>query len=962
MLRKLLFMAMVCLFTSAAAVAQTGTLTGIVTDAETGETLPGANVLIVELSRGAATNIDGNYTIENVPAGTYTLRITYVGYKTKQQQVNVSSGETVVNAELESDLSGLEEVVVTGIASSTSKAAAEVSVSRVDADEYTASNTYQDVSQLLGGKVSGVKINASSGNAASGVRFDIRSGGGLNGNGQPVIYIDGVRVDNSTVAGFGVGGQETGILATLNPEDIASVDILKGPAGAALYGTSGSNGVVLIETKKGSIGARDNSLNIRYKTTLGVNEQSYEYTEEDALSYKDANAIFRSGAIQQHTLSASGGSDAIRYFTSFDLRDEEGLIRNNNLTRNSFRANFDVFPSDEVTLSINSNYSTTENARPQNDNNIFGYLGNTLLLPTSYLFTDSLAIENLRNTTNTERFVGSIQASYVPVEDFEIRASIGYDGSTLRNDELKPVGFDYGSVTGFGERSIFQRKNQQYTYDINARYTYDITDDLSATSIVGSQLFNRRLGSFFIQKQNFPSALITNVGAGTDFQQGDENFLHTRELGVFAQQEFNYQDTYTLSLGLRRDFASAVGSEAPDIFYPKASLAVRLEKLGFAPSSFNFLKVRAAYGETGVLPGLNDGQSLLWEAAASGYGRGAVIDFIGNPEVKPERVKELEFGVDMEILNDYSVEITYYNQRAEDSIIDFNNAPSTGKTASAVPFNVGEVKGWGVETAIRATPIRNKTFQLDLGIIANYADNEVKDLGGAQPIFDAFDLNVIKEGLPRSALFVPTVNGALFDENGEYDGVDLASERSYQGRVVPEYSGSFNVTARYRDLSLYVLTEWTKNVQVFNSTLSFGARFGNFKKRNDLADQLGLEDASTDLPDLSPGTPEYTAAANAYAKTDFRHDDNYIEDADYFKLSEVSLSYNFTRLLRNQLSATFVRSLQLSFSGRNLWTSTLYSGADPTVNFRGARDLSRNQDFLTLQTPRVYNFTLSLGL
>ncbi len=314
MLKKLLYTCMVCLFTSAAAFAQNGTLSGTVTDAETDETLPGANILIVELSRGAATNIDGEYTINDVPTGDYTIRISFVGYKNQEQSISVSAGDNILNAALSPDLSGLDEVVVTGIASETSKAASEVSVSRVSADDYTDTNTYQDVNQLLGGKVSGVKIKASSGNAASGVRFDIRSGGGLNGFGQPLIYIDGVRVDNQEVEGFGVGGQGTGTLAGLNPEDIASVDILKGPAGAALYGTSGSNGVVLIETKKGSIGSGQGSnLNIRYKSVVGFNTQSYDYKEENYASYEDANAIFRTGDIRQHSLSASGGNDALFY-------------------------------------------------------------------------------------------------------------------------------------------------------------------------------------------------------------------------------------------------------------------------------------------------------------------------------------------------------------------------------------------------------------------------------------------------------------------------------------------------------------------------------------------------------------------------------------------------------------------------------------------------------------------------
>lgn len=953
MFKKLLTFGIFLLVPFAMVFAQSGSVTGTITDAKTGETIAGANVYINSIQRGSSTNLDGEYTIGNLESATYTLRITYVGYRNNTVEVQIGSGVTTQNVQLNRDLIGLDEVVVSGIASETSKAQSEVAVASVNADKLTEANTYQDVSQLLGGKAAGVRVNASSGNAGSGIRFDIRSGGGLNGDDQPVIYLDGIRLDNAENVGFGVGGQGTSTLADINPENIENVEILKGPAGAALYGTSGSNGVVLITTKKGTVSPGETTLNIRYKVTRGFNEQREEYSEDNFVSAPDANAIFRTGDIQQHTLSASGGSEFIRYFTSLDLRNEEGIIQNNSFDRDAFRANFDVFPSDKVTISTSASYTLSEANRPQNDNNIFGFLGNTLLFPPpSYRFTDSAAVVGLQNDLSTQRFLGSIQATYTPIENLDIRGSIGYDGNNSRNDELKPANLGYSGVTR-GERSFFTRRNDQFTWDVNGRYSYDITSDLRATSIVGGQLFTRRFQSAFFQRQNFQTELITNIGAGADFQQGDEAFFNTRELGVFAQQEFSYKDTYSLSLGLRRDFAAALGSDAPNIFYPKASAAIRLHKLNLLPSAFTFFKIRAAYGETGVLPGLNDAQQLLFNSESSGVGGGAVIDFIGNPNIEPERIREFTVGADFEIAENYAFEFTYYITRANDSIIDFNNAPSTGLTASAVPFNVGAVEGKGVEASIRVTPVRTRNFQLDFGIIGNYADNEVTDLGGAQPIFDGFDLNVVAEGLPESAFFVQAVNGATFDENGVFNGVDLDAERSFRGRVVPEYNGSFDVTARIQNLSIYALAEWAANVSVFNNTALFASQFGNNAERNNLTAQLA---------ELTPQTPEYVETANALARTNPLFDDNYIEDAGFYGLSEVSVSYNLTSLLRNDLSASFVKNLTLTASGRNLLLESPYSGLDPGVNFSGSRSGSRNQDFLTLQRPRVFNFTVSLGL
>ncbi|WP_161552734.1 TonB-dependent receptor domain-containing protein [Rhodothermus marinus] len=943
-----------------------GILRGRVTDAETGEPLPGANIVLVELQRGAASDIDGNYEIGDIPPGRYTLRASFVGYRTLEQAVEIRAGVQELNLTLQPDYTGLEEVVVTGIASRTSKARAEVAVSRVNTDELLQQNAYQDVSQLLNGKIAGVAVQPASGNVGGGLRFVVRADAALNGDGQPVIYVDGVRIDNDVIEGFGAGGQEYSMLANLNPEDIESIEVLKGPAGAALYGTSGANGVVLIRTKRGRAG----DFRVQYKGVVGANQQATKYTLDTSPTPDVANSFFRDGAIRQHTLSVMGGTGNVRYYTSYDRRKEEGHILNNALDRQTFQANFEAVPNQKVTVRANASYTYNEIDRPQNDNNILGFLGNTLLFTRPFAFEDSTDLVNIRDRSRITEFLGSVSATYTPIPNLELQATIGYQGSDFRQDQTLPRGV---GITNNGDRAIFTRRNQQYTYDFNARYRYNILSNLEATTIVGGQAFNRILRTFFMEKQNFITELISNIGAGADFIQGDEGFSHSREAGIYAQQEFAYDNKLFVSLGLRRDYASAVGRKAPSIFYPKASMALRLDQFDFTPDFFTLLKLRIAYGETGVLPNPLDGFALLFGAEPSGYGAGATPEQIGNPEIEPERVRELEVGFDAELYNRIGIEFTYYRNWATNSIIDFRNPPSTGLIASAVPFNVGEAWGWGFESSLTANVWRTRNYSLDFTLIWNWSRNEVKDLGGAQPIFDGFDTNVIKEGLPRSA-FYTFRSEAVFDENGVYQGSRVITDengeakRFYLGTPYPEHSGSFSVNFRFlRNFTFYALADWQLGLKVLNLTKQFQVRFGGNKERNILAAQLGLLDPNRfeytkGIQPLQPGTPEYRRAAERHAALDGNYDGNFVEDADFLRLRELSLRYDFTDLLRRTELGRHIKGLSLAISARNVWLTTKYSGVDPELNFAGGRSLSRGQDFLTLPHPRVIYGTLVITL
>lgn len=963
---------MVLLLVPSLATAQDGTVTGQVIDEQTGGELPGANIFIVELGIGAASDANGRYEIENVPPGSYSLRGTFIGFRTVTQSIQVVAGETLTaNLSLEPDYAGLDEVVVTGIASSTSRARSAVAVSRVNAEELTTLNTYQDFSQLIGAKVAGLNVLPASGNVGSGMRFNVRGGGGLNGQGQPVIYVDGVRISNEEVVGFGAGGQGTSELADLNPEDIASVVVLKGPASTAVYGTEGANGVILITTKRGRLQS-GGGISVRYKGTFGYNEQLREYSEADYVTASDANAIFRQGDIRQHSLSVSGGSEHVTYFASFDNRFEEGIIPSNQGDRTSFRANFNAFPSEKVTVKASASYTLNEMERPDNDNNILGFLGNTLLFSTPYAFTDSVAVNAIDDVRRVNRFLGSVETSYAPIRNLEFAATVGFDGNNWRQDRTFPQDQRYSGVVN-GERNFFNRSSERWNAHVSARYSYTIVSGLEATTIVGGQFLNNRLRTAFGTAQEFSTNLIRNIGAGDDYQLLDEAFTHTRQGGLLAQQELSYVDTYFLSFLIRRDFASAIGVEAPSILYPSIRGAIRLDQFDFTPDMFELLKVRAAYGEAGNLPGLLDVQRLRYGAKPSGFGAGATLDEVGNPELVPERVREIEVGLDAELFSRFSIETTYFRTFTDDSIIDFVPAPSTGFGNQDLERNVGSIEASGVELALGITPYRTRDSQIDINATYAHQTSEVTDLGGSPPIFDGFDLNVYEEGLPRSAFYTSEVIGALFNDQGVYIGPELAEdgERQLFGVPFPKHLGGISLNVRlFGGLSIYALADYALGHSVFNSTHAFAANFGNHPDFNRLATQLGIAGSGVaanaapvdGVAELDPGTDAYRQAANAFAMLDYRFDGNYVEEADYLKLREITVMYDVSDLIRRFAGTSQVRHLSVGLSARNVLTSTKYSNPDPEVNFTGARSLSRGQDFLTLQNPRSLYFTVSLGL
>ena len=970
MLKRLLtFLILVAFAVPATFAQQAGTITGKVTDAESGETLPGVNVQLVEIQQGAATDTEGVYRLGGVEPGEYTLRATFVGYDASERQVTVRAGETTtVNVQMESGALGLEEVVVTGLARQQTKAEASVSVTSINAAELSENADFQSMEQLLQGSTPGLRVSQTSGNVGAGIRFKVRGNVSLNSDGQPLIFIDGTRINQDEIEGFDAGGQQTSPLADLNPDNIASVNVLKGPSAAALYGTDGADGVVLIETKSGRQGQ---DLQVNYSGTLGYTERVADYDSSRFITADAANRTFREGSLSENQVSVSGAFNDVSYFASYGRRDTEGIQRNNQGTRNNVQANFDVRPNDEFEIQANTGFTINEYNRPQNDNNLSGVLGNTLLTPAPYFFRDSTEIDAIDDEFRIQRFTGSVRSTYTPesVSGLRIQASAGADVSSRREDLTFPAGqaTTFPAITN-GERNIFTLESRQYNGDLTARYEYDISDGLSASSTVGTQAFTESERESFLVAQNFGTPKVTDIGTGKDLRNVGENLVNTRSAGIFGRQTFSYQNRYSLDLSLRRDYSTKLLTGEKSSFtawYPSVRGNVRLSQFDFAPDFFTQLKLRGAFGQSGSLPDVTDTQALRIGAERGGYDSpGGVINSVGDSGLDSERISEVEGGIDATVSERYTLGVTYYYQSTSNSIVDFDPAPSTGFGNFSVPRNVGEITGQGVETQLDVAVLELDNYQVDVSANYTYQTSEVQDLD-EQLIQGGFERNVIKEGLPPAAFFGFKIDGAQFTEDGAYNGPNIVDtdgdgdvdqdDRVQLGNPNPDHYGGFSISARlFGDLTISGRAEYQIGQQVYNGTYRFATRFGNNPRFSELSGQLD---------ELEPGTQEYRRAANEFAElqnSDRVSTSNFLEDADFLKIREIGVGYDFTGLVDEAVELP-VREFRLRLSGRNLFTFTEYGGPDPQVNQTGARTITQGTDFLTLQTPRTFSATLSVG-
>lgn len=882
MKKKLLSLLSALLFvlaTSSVAMAQTGTLSGTVTDQRSGETIPGVNIFVQELERGAASDIDGNYTIANIPYGTYNLRITAVGYRNLTRQVEINQASTELNIELREDLVGLDEIVVTGQGTGVERSRLSTTVGVVSARQLEATPSVQ-LDQILQANLPNSQVRLSSGQP--GTASLIRGRGVVSAltSTTPVVYIDGVRVDNTSgqALNTGTGGAVSSALADIPMENIERIEVIKGGAATTQFGSDAANGVIQIFTKQGVQGRTQ----FQFETSIGATTGT-----RDFLRYGETGDIlYDTGLLQEYRLSASGGTSDYTYSFSGSMRGDEGFMPNNNQVRHNLRATLSARVIDNIRYRGSFGFTSNEFSRDYNANtaaSAFGELESGLGRdPSDNSMVDFGAtrdfvrgfVDEVDITEDVKRFQTSHTLDFNLRPGLTAKAVVGLDYRSSKQDFsetnafLIARGFEPAGTNDQGFISQTSRDFLGLTLEASARYEIDFGDFSSITN-VGGQLFRNDDRQYRLTGSDIPDG-STNIGnaaenTGTNFRRTVINY------GAYVLENFGYLDRYFIELGLRVDDNTAFGEEVAAQWYPKVGLIYNLSSEPFFQEAISedfisTLRLRANYGTAGNFPTPFSNEVL---ASLNPFFGAATIEFgtPGDVTLKPERTETYEIGADISFYNDrINFEVSYYEAETTDALFSAPFAPSFGLGTALQNLGTIENKGWEISGNFNVISTRDASVSLRASL--NTLDNKVVDNGDSAPFAVggfAFLGSFIDEGFPVGYL---RGNQPTFAADGTLESVE---PNANLGSPIPDVFGNVGINANYRNWAFNVTADYQVGAQGVNvdEVLRF---FGGYQDDR--------------IPEPSLGASFFDLAGV------------WVEDTDFFKVRLISLSYNVpTRII-----------------------------------------------------------------
>ncbi len=810
--------------------AQEGAITGQVVDAND-EPLFGVNLIIQVGQRtlGASTDIDGEYTIADVPAGTHVIRARFIGYRTEQQEVEVIAGESVtVNFQMRHSAVDLDELVVTGTGGPVERRKLGNSIGSIDRSSFDRMPV-ANVSEILTAREPGMIGMPGSGMTGEGTTIRIRGSSSLTQSNEPIVIVDGVRVDRSGSIGDGFvwngGGGSPSRLDDINPESIERLEVLKGAAAATLYGTEASNGVIQIFTRSGAVGppqfdfrveqglvrmpdvvppnvgwARTEEQASRMSSLYGTSLRPYQLHEESFF-----NDMYGTGHYQSYSGSVGGGTSGITYYVNTRYYMEDGPYNptsdnfpfppgvdnraNDENSRFQLSANMNIFPTDNLTFRVNTGYTAMNHRTLQTNNNIYGivplamFSKPDLASPSNYTGTAAFAtlFEAMQQDTRQEvqRFWTSVVSNFQPHRTLNLDLVAGVDVTNQITTHERPFGWNVDGFTGAsveGERSVSDRNNIELTLDFKANHLYQFSERWESSFIAGVQGFMNRTILESLFGRDFPGPGFQVAGAGA-FQEVFESYLEVVNLGVFAQEQIGFNDYLFLTTGARLDANSAFGSEFDAVLYPKASLSFIASDAPFWRSlgPISTMRIRAAIGQSGLQPGAFDALTT-YASLSSASGPGVVPDNLGNPDLKPEISTEIELGVELGLFDDQvGFETTYWDRTISDALVP-RQFPITGGFISSQLDNIGEVKARGLEMSANSTVLNRQDMSLDLRASGAYIWEQVTDLGdapsikvgGPYPRYRNFIIEGYAPGANFTTQLVDVPDGFVpFDLNGD---------------------------------------------------------------------------------------------------------------------------------------------------------------------------------------------------
>jgi len=1003
LVRKLLVLcATVCgmsVWISATARAQDGgTISGRVVDGTTSAPIPSAQIQIVGTARGGVTAEDGRFRVVNVRAGTYQVRVLRIGFQASTQSVTIGNGQSIDLAySLTPAVVTLDEVVTLATGETTRKRE-QGNVVGTLAPEPATLATAGNVSQLLTGRIPGVDVATPGGTIGSSARLRIRGASSLSLSNDPLLIIDGIRVENSSASTtIGVGGQQPSRLNDINPEDIEKIDVLKGPAAGALYGTAAANGVIQITTKRGRAGKTrftifGESGSIKNVTPFPRNYAQIGTTTAGArttacnldsqtrgLCTPNPDSLVSFSPLAQYSpfingqrgaygASAVGGNDRVTYYIDGNYDRQQGVFDANTDQRAGGRMNLNAQLTDSWNIQLGTNYLADHLRLPQNDNDILGIVSSGIL---GSAFDDSIpgkacpspgcahgylngqipqVLEAVWQTRqDIQRFQNSITSNYQPLHWLKASGTVGLDYlSRYDNELIPPASVFFGSLPD-GQRTSNPYSIYNYTAQGNLAATWAPTATITTTTTVGTQ-FNKALVR---GTQAFGAKLLGGTGSlsGTTarFAVSEAN-TDNKTLGYFGAEELGWRDRVFLNAAVRNDKNSAFGQNFGSITYPSYGASWVISEESFFPKTdiIPSLRLRASNGRSGRQPNFRDAITFFNASTVTVNSTdvpGIAIGGTGNIALRPERSTETELGFDMGLLGQrVNFEYTHYNKKTNDLLVAVPLAPSLGLSNSQFQ-NLGTVRNVGNEISLEANVIDVRAVTFNFLITSSNNENTLLTLGDLPGtttpvppiIINTQQKNVV--GVPLGSYWQRPYTFTDANKDGiiARSEIKLGDTAVYLGNILPkrEYSVSPTMTL-FKMFKVSALVDHKGGFKLFDNTRRFHCSFGTCQETFDKTMPLADQ-----------------AAAVAIA---LGTDAGYIENAAFTKLRELS----FTLLAPDDFAHRFgVQNLDFTVAGRNLKTWTDYKGFDPEVNAVAGANFS-TQEFLTLPPSRTWTARINV--
>lgn len=1006
-------------------------ISGKVTGAD-GKGLPAISVQIRNTNFGGATDANGDYSFTaNIKAGNYTLEFSGVGFKTTTQTLTIGTAASYsASAQLAADVLNMDEVVVTGTTQGTTRKQLGSYVSTVKADQLNKGSA-PNVLSALQGKTAGAQIIQNNGDPAGGVSVRLRGISSVNSSSEPLYIVDGVIVNNATnrvtntqnsydgTNFVGTIGQNR--LADINPADIDHIEVLNGAAAAAIYGSRANAGVVQIFTKRGTSGAPQVSFSTgimlnTLRKKIDVNKAPVKFGgptdgpgafTQDIITlagspaalltnttpvtrYDYQDYVFRTGLGTDNNVSVSGGTDKTKYYLSGSYFYNQGIVKNTDFRRFSFRANVDQVLNRWLSFNMGLNYiNSASNEKPDgnsfyspmnsvtiigNFHNIWArdVSGNLLAVGERGRVNPVSVIEDLKQREETNRIISNLGLKLKPVKGLTFDYTLGIDNYGQNGTTYMPP-FAYNVNTAFfgGAGSLDPTLNGytstgndyffQINNELNGTYQFNISSALASTTQVGYSVQYEKNRYALVQGRGLSPIVQTVAGASTILPSVDDRNEFSVS-GAYLQQNFKFKNQLFITGAVRLDGSSVFGENERNQVYIKANGSYLLSETDFwkdAMAWWDLLKIRVAYGESGNLTGIGAYQRFNSYTPSSFLNRSALnsSSVLTNEDVRPERQKELEVGTDMSFFKDrIALTLNIYKKKVQDLVINRVIAPTNG--FSSLLDNFGSLQNRGFEILLKGSPVIKKNLRWDVTVLYNHNRNKVLEVGPALTLFstNAGAPVALLEGYPVGIFYgtffavdgngnqvkntsgIPQIEKGVQnspvsytpqrDVNGLPTGTTL---RKVIGNPNPDWTGSITNELSYKKFSLSIQIDAVQGVDVFNADFRTRQGVGNGK----VAEQ-------EDLGQVPRG----------YILGNYQIEQWRVDNGSFVKLREVALSYNFGKV-------KFFRDLTVSLSGRNLISWDNYKGYDPEVNSGGQSTLLRGIDFGSVPIPCTFRFGIN---